>query len=185
MELIAPAIFFSTLGLMLLMRGVLSRLSNSEPIIEYEDNDDFDLAMELETELNLHPPPIDAYEMADKVGEPAAAAISSETSNNENSEVELDIEDAFVLDLEPHADQITLAKADKAELILGHLRKSKKRKRSARVSRSEKRWRVQVIISSVVLAAALTLIFTRQGDAEAQKWAFGTVGLILGFWLKA
>jgi hypothetical protein len=51
--------------------------------------------------------------------------------------------------------------------------------RKSRTSRSEKRWWIQVIVSGLVLAALL-LIFTRKDDAEAQKWAFGTIGLILG-----
>jgi hypothetical protein len=46
------------------------------------------------------------------------------------------------------------------------------------------RWWAQVAVSAIVLAAALALMFFRSEDKEAQKWAFGTVGIILGFWLK-
>lgn len=34
----------------------------------------------------------------------------------------------------------------------------------------------------VLVSALYIIIFTK--EAESQKWAFGAVGLILGFWLK-
>jgi hypothetical protein len=42
---------------------------------------------------------------------------------------------------------------------------------------------MQVAVSIITLTAALLLIFLRN-DAEEQKWAYGTIGLIIGFWLK-
>ena len=41
-----------------------------------------------------------------------------------------------------------------------------------------------VIISLVLLAAALYIILAPGYGDEHQKWAFGTVGTLIGFWLK-
>jgi hypothetical protein len=42
---------------------------------------------------------------------------------------------------------------------------------------------MQVVLSIGLVSAALCMLFSRS-DAEAQKWAYGIIGLILGFWLK-
>ena len=47
----------------------------------------------------------------------------------------------------------------------------------------ERFW-VQVIFSAIILGTALYIIVTKPGDAEAQRWASGAVGVILGFWLR-
>ena len=44
---------------------------------------------------------------------------------------------------------------------------------------------VQVVLSGVVLAAALYIILSQGYPADTEKWAAGTIGLILGFWLKS
>jgi hypothetical protein len=44
---------------------------------------------------------------------------------------------------------------------------------------------MMVVVTIVVLAAALYVILSRAYDAGAQKWAFGAIGTIVGFWLKA
>ena len=44
------------------------------------------------------------------------------------------------------------------------------------------RW-IQIIISFIVLLAALYVILSQKYDADVQKWAFGAVGLIVGYWL--
>lgn len=41
-----------------------------------------------------------------------------------------------------------------------------------------------LVITSIVLTAALFVILSKLYDDSAQKWAFGTVGLIVGAWLK-
>lgn len=41
-----------------------------------------------------------------------------------------------------------------------------------------------VVVSIAVLASALWVILLGKYTADAQKWAFGAVGLIVGFWLK-
>jgi hypothetical protein len=44
---------------------------------------------------------------------------------------------------------------------------------------------MQVLVSIVLLAAALLVILSkRRYDARAKHWAYATVGLITGFWLK-
>jgi hypothetical protein len=39
-------------------------------------------------------------------------------------------------------------------------------------------------VSYLVLFAALYIIVRRPEDSKARDWAFGVVGLILGYWLK-
>jgi hypothetical protein len=46
------------------------------------------------------------------------------------------------------------------------------------------RRRMQVALSLLVAVAALYLVLFQETDGEAQKWAFGVIGIILGFWLK-
>ena len=42
---------------------------------------------------------------------------------------------------------------------------------------------MRVLISLVVLAAALYVILSDKYDDDVKKWAFGVVGLIVGYWL--
>ena len=42
---------------------------------------------------------------------------------------------------------------------------------------------MQVIISLVVLGAALYVILSGKYKDDVQKWAFGAIGLIIGYWL--
>jgi carbon starvation protein CstA len=41
-----------------------------------------------------------------------------------------------------------------------------------------------VIVSLLVLLTALYVILSNDRSGDAQKWAFGAVGMILGHWLK-
>ena len=41
-----------------------------------------------------------------------------------------------------------------------------------------------VFISVIVLGCALYIILTKEYNASAEKWAFGSVGTIIGYWLK-
>jgi hypothetical protein len=41
-----------------------------------------------------------------------------------------------------------------------------------------------VVVSIVVLASALYVILSGTYDISSEKWAFGTVGMIIGFWLR-
>lgn len=43
---------------------------------------------------------------------------------------------------------------------------------------------MRVAVTLIVLAGALFLILSRHYDSDQQKWAFGAVGTILGYWLK-
>jgi hypothetical protein len=43
---------------------------------------------------------------------------------------------------------------------------------------------MMVIISVIVLITTLFVILSKRYDDATQKWAFGAVGTIIGFWLK-
>ena len=43
---------------------------------------------------------------------------------------------------------------------------------------------MMVIISVIVLGTTLFVILSKRYDDATQKWAFGAVGTIIGFWLK-
>jgi hypothetical protein len=43
---------------------------------------------------------------------------------------------------------------------------------------------VRVVISAIVLLAALYIILSRKFATDQEKWAFGVIGTILGYWLK-
>ena len=43
---------------------------------------------------------------------------------------------------------------------------------------------MQTIITIVLLAASLMIIFSGKYDSDHQKWAYGTIGMLVGFWLK-
>jgi hypothetical protein len=43
---------------------------------------------------------------------------------------------------------------------------------------------MQVIITLALLVPCLLVIVSNGYDQNAKHWAFGTVGTILGFWLK-
>ncbi len=41
-----------------------------------------------------------------------------------------------------------------------------------------------IAVSVVVLGAALYVILSGNYESDYSKWAFGTVGVVLGYWLK-
>ncbi|WP_434053884.1 MAG: hypothetical protein RDA78_02970 [Roseibium sp.] len=43
---------------------------------------------------------------------------------------------------------------------------------------------MSVVVSLAVLGSSLFIILSGGYEPDAQKWAFGSVGTILGFWLK-
>ena len=43
---------------------------------------------------------------------------------------------------------------------------------------------MMVIVSLLVLGSALFVILSNRYDSGSQKWAYGVVGSIIGFWLK-
>lgn len=43
---------------------------------------------------------------------------------------------------------------------------------------------MMVVVSILVLGSSLFIILSGQYDNENQKWAFGAVGTIVGFWLR-
>jgi hypothetical protein len=42
----------------------------------------------------------------------------------------------------------------------------------------------QLVISAVLLVAALFVILTKRYPAQDKHWAYGALGTIVGFWLK-
>jgi hypothetical protein len=43
---------------------------------------------------------------------------------------------------------------------------------------------MQVAISLIILAAAFYIILFGGYDGDQQKWAYGSIGTVVGFWLK-
>lgn len=43
---------------------------------------------------------------------------------------------------------------------------------------------MMVLVSILVLGSSLYVILSMQYDSESQRWAFGVIGTILGFWLR-
>jgi hypothetical protein len=43
---------------------------------------------------------------------------------------------------------------------------------------------MSVVVSVAVLASGLYIILSQAYGGAAEKWAFGTVGTVVGFWLK-
>jgi predicted acyltransferase len=44
---------------------------------------------------------------------------------------------------------------------------------------------MQVVVSLVVLAAALYVILARPDAPDDHKWAYSIIGTVVGYWLKA
>ena len=62
-----------------------------------------------------------------------------------------------------------------------------RRSRAARATRGGERTvlTMQVVISLIVLAAALYVIIGRPDATDDHKWAYSIVGTIVGYWLRA
>jgi hypothetical protein len=43
---------------------------------------------------------------------------------------------------------------------------------------------MQVFVSVLLLSATLYVVLSKKYDAKDKHWAYTTIGLILGFWLK-
>ena len=43
---------------------------------------------------------------------------------------------------------------------------------------------MMVIVSIAVLASSLYIVLSGRYDGDSQKWAFGVIGTLLGFWLR-
>lgn len=52
-------------------------------------------------------------------------------------------------------------------------------------SRELTKLRMQIVVSAVVLIVSLILILASgHYNSDCTKWAFGMVGLVVGYWLK-
>jgi len=58
-------------------------------------------------------------------------------------------------------------------------------KRRAEPGGVEPRLVMQIVVSLVVLAAGLYVILSQVFDPDVQKWAFGVVGTVVGYWLPS
>ena len=63
--------------------------------------------------------------------------------------------------------------------------KPKFKKNKAIVDSSNRKIIMGIVVSLIVLIAALYIILSQQLDDENQKWAFSTVGAVLGYWLNS
>ena len=43
---------------------------------------------------------------------------------------------------------------------------------------------MQAVVSLAVLGAALFIILTHGFGPDSKRWAYGTVGMVVGYWLK-
>jgi hypothetical protein len=44
---------------------------------------------------------------------------------------------------------------------------------------------MQAVVSSAILAASLFIILMRGFDSGTKHWAYGSVGMVVGYWLKS
>ena len=44
--------------------------------------------------------------------------------------------------------------------------------------------KIQADVTAIFGILAIYIIITEPGDSDKIKWAYGTVGLIMGYWLK-
>ena len=44
---------------------------------------------------------------------------------------------------------------------------------------------MQIIITLVILSASLYIILSKKYDADVQKWAYGAIGTVVGYWLPS
>jgi hypothetical protein len=47
------------------------------------------------------------------------------------------------------------------------------------------RGKMQVIVSLIVLICSLYIILSKKYEADTQKWAFGAIGTVVGYWLPS
>lgn len=55
---------------------------------------------------------------------------------------------------------------------------------SRNVSLPPTRTLMSVFVSVAILVSALYIILSKNYDGASEKWAFGAIGMIVGFWLK-
>ena len=80
-----------------------------------------------------------------------------------------------------------LSEGDRARIIQMELGKAAPSGKSAKewlAHQKALRFYAQIAISAVLLAAALYIILSTSFSPSEKHWAYGTVGTIIGFWLK-
>lgn len=43
----------------------------------------------------------------------------------------------------------------------------------------------QIVITMIVLISSLYVVLSRRYPSDTEKWAFGTIGLLIGYWMPA
>jgi xanthine/uracil permease len=71
-----------------------------------------------------------------------------------------------------------------AVVLLVTYRLLRRKERQVAPPRVDVRTIMMVAVSLLVLGSSLFIILSGQYDNESQKWAFGVVGMIVGFWLR-
>lgn len=44
---------------------------------------------------------------------------------------------------------------------------------------------MRMVITAVVLVSALYVVLSKGYEPDTEKWAFGTIGLLIGYWMPA
>jgi len=44
---------------------------------------------------------------------------------------------------------------------------------------------VQIVVSVLLAAVSLFIVFSREDEPKERNWAYGTFGILIGFWVKA
>lgn len=70
-----------------------------------------------------------------------------------------------------------------ALILLRAGRQSPARQTAARRENSV-RLAMQVAVSAVILGAGLRVILSGHSQADAERWAAGAIGTVMGYWLK-
>lgn len=58
------------------------------------------------------------------------------------------------------------------------------KRRTTKADLAKQRFVVQCIVSLASLALAVYLIISSKDGSKSREWAFGTIGMMLGFWMK-
>jgi hypothetical protein len=90
---------------------------------------------------------------------------------------------------EPQLDEDFKSEKQKEEFPIEPVKPEKRRIKVAllpqKTNTGKRKIIMGVIVSAVILIAALYIILSQQFDDTNQKWAFSTVGAILGYWLNS
>jgi hypothetical protein len=52
------------------------------------------------------------------------------------------------------------------------------------VTPADRKWYAQLVFSGAILGVCLYIVVSGKYDEDYAKWAFGMIGVIIGYWLK-